>query len=61
MQLVYKFGLLRNSVEFDESDDNIAIRIKIFNSMLQKVIIPFYDLFGNAELPVYLVIYFGNC
>ncbi|XP_063679276.1 serine/threonine-protein kinase D1-like isoform X14 [Bolinopsis microptera] len=34
MQLVYKFGFHRQVLEIDEGDDNI--RIKIFNSILQK-------------------------
>ena len=35
MQLVYKFGFHRQTLEIEEGDENI--RIKIFNSMLQKV------------------------
>ena len=37
MYLVYKFGLHRQTIEFDECDESITIRIKIFNSLLQKV------------------------
>jgi len=35
MQLVYKCGLHRQTLDFEEGDENI--RIKIFNSLLQKV------------------------
>ena len=44
MQLVYKFGFHRQVLEIDEGDDNI--RIKIFNSILQKVR-------GNTSLLIY--------
>ena len=50
MQLVYKFGFHRQTLEIEEGDENI--RIKIFNSLLQKVGRNLVLLVESAEITI---------
>ncbi|KAL5258737.1 hypothetical protein ACHWQZ_G009257 [Mnemiopsis leidyi] len=63
MQLVYKFGFHRQTLEIEEGDENI--RIKIFNSMLQKFGDQGYSLpqlcfFRHQEEPEYSLKLIGD-